>query len=106
MLVLLTDGSINAATILAGVISTTIRPTRRFFRRRCDGFQGKCWNSQKTITDFLNGSTAVPFICLVLSAFYPGMAVIVMNNKATMAVAGAIGLIFVIGEIATAGRDD
>lgn len=106
MLASVMDGFVNAATILAGAGSVFIRPTRRWLRKRCNGYNGHCWGSQKVITDFLNGATAVPFACMAATVFYPGLAPIILANKATLAMAGAIGLIFVIGEIITAGRDD
>lgn len=102
----LSDVFINAATIIIGAFAITIRPCRRLWRRRTNGLQGTCWKSDKVITDFLNGSSTVPFICLVASPFYPSIVPIIMANKATMAIAGGIGLIAVMGEILVAGRDD
>jgi len=106
MLAALNENNVSAAAVIIGSVSALVRPTRRWVRKRSNAIDGRCWQSQKVALDFINGSTVVPFTCLVASAFYPGILPLVVANKATMAIAGAIGLIFVVGEILTAGRDD
>jgi len=101
------DGNtVNAATIVAGSLAVFVRPVRRLVRKQYRTFTGPCWQSQKVIADFINGASAVPFALLATSALHPHIAPILATHTVTMAVAGAIGLIFVVGEILTAGRDD
>jgi|GEM_PF-5880016 len=99
---MLFDGSvINSITIVTGLLALVVRPVRRKIRKA-----GKCWATDKAVVDFLNGSTAVPFVCLALSAVDPAIIPSLIDNKVTMAVAGCIGFIFVAGEILAAGRED
>jgi len=106
MLAVLNAVGVDAVTLAAGTLSSCIRPIRRYMRQRYHTFNGTCWESQKVVMDFLNGAAAIPFALLVASAFYSEAAPVLVANKAAMVVAGAIGLIFVVGEILTAGRDD
>lgn len=96
------DGNfISGATIAVAVLALFIRPSRKFLRKH-----QRCWSSQKAITDLLNGSSLVPFLCLFWSAFDPRMLPLILENKAAMCIAGGIGSIFIAGEILAAGRDD
>ncbi|PWE13082.1 hypothetical protein [Alcaligenes faecalis] len=92
---------INAATIGAGFFAAAVRPLRKKLKK-----QERCWTSQKAISDFLNGSSVVPFACLLATAFDPSLIPIIVENKAAMALAGGIGSIFIVGEVLSAGRDE
>lgn len=106
MLLELNDTTLSATTFAFGGISIFIRPCRRYWRIKKKGVEGKCWNTAKAITDFLNGASTVPFICLAASSFHPAMLALVTANKVSLTVAGVIGLFAVLGEVLSAGRED
>ena len=99
---MLFDGNlINAATGGVGVLAIFVRPLRKHSRKHA-----RCWSSREAITDFLNGASVVPFVCLFISIFDAALLPLILENKAAMAVAGGIGTLFISGEILSAGRDD
>lgn len=97
------DGNaMNMAAFIAGALSTLIRPIRRKARGNCD----KLWHADKAVVDFLNGAALVPFATLCLSLFWTSLLKDVTSNHSTMAAAGAVGFLFVAGEVLTAGKSD
>ncbi|MBM3106175.1 hypothetical protein IIE18_13620 [Pseudomonas sp. V1] len=47
---------------------------------------------------FLNGATMVPFFVLAISVFSPAMLTLAMTAKGATALAGCVGIFFVLGE--------
>lgn len=84
------------ATLIVAFISCLIRP----IRRKCDSnFTGACFTRDDLIIDFLNGTVLVPFLILIATAFSKQMlAAALETNKLFFAIAGGIGLIYILRE--------
>lgn len=97
------DGNaMNMAAFAVGALATFVRPFRRKMRGDCE----KLWFADKAVVDFLNGASLVPFATLCLSLFWTNLLKDVTANHSTMAAAGAVGFLFVAGEVLTAGKKD
>lgn len=94
-------GALNVATILTGFVAILFRPVRKWLKG-----SPRCWATDKAVLDFLNGAALVPFACLAYSAAKPELIRDLFANQTTMAAAGVVGMIFVLGEVLSAGRDD
>lgn len=98
------DGNrFNIATLTVAVLTIFVRPLRRRLLR---GRTKPCWRADKAAYDFLNGSAIVPFAVMPMTVFSKSLSDIVLSNVPTLAAAGVVGFIYVIGEVFTAGRDD
>lgn len=96
------DGQfVNAATIVVGIFSIFVRPLRRW----CNDHP-KCWAVDKTVVDFLSGTSLLPFAVLGATPLFPALGTLIGSMQFPMALAGVIGSFFVLGEILTAGRDE
>lgn len=62
------------------------------------GQQGWRIHKDECVFAFLNGTTIAPFVVLAISAFSPGMLALAMTTKGAMAMAGCVGLFFVLSE--------
>lgn len=95
------DGNaIEMATLGFGLLSVFVRPIRCFKRGHT------AWNRQKVVTDFLNGASIVPFAVMFGSAFWTQLVDEVVKSKTSLGLAGAIGLVFIIGEVLNAGKEN
>ena len=95
------DGNaIDMATIVCGLLAVLIRPWR------IKQLTGKwSWDRGKSVLDFLNGASLVPFAVMAMSAFWTKLLQEVIQAKASLALAGTIGLLFLIGEALAAGSE-
>ena len=83
------DISVEALTILLGFASSLIRYL----------MQGRDIQTGEAISAFLNGSSSVPFGVLAFAPFSPPWYEIALSSKGSLALAGGVGLFFIIGEI-------
>ncbi|MDB5753205.1 MAG: hypothetical protein JWP65_3626 [Ramlibacter sp.] len=89
------DGNaIDMATIGAGLLAVAVGLIRAWLKERRFSY-----DRSKTIVDFLNGSTVVPFAVLLASPFWKFLATEIMAAKISLGLAGGVGLLFLIGEI-------
>lgn len=96
------DGSVaDVVTIGVGVLAALCRPVVRRFR----GIK-RCFRQADIGRDFLNGVTIVPFCMLIGSVASSQLLREVMAAKISMAIAGVIGLIFVLGELRSTNDDE
>ena len=91
----ITATSVDGWTIAVGIfVAGTNIPIRHFRGHRPILSKGRC------VTDLLNGITLVPFAMMVGAVFSKAVLNdLIQSNMVLMAVAGAIGMIFIIGEI-------
>lgn len=95
------DGNaIDMATIGAGLLAVLVRPLRCVIGKRA------AWNRQKAVTDFLNGSSIVPFAVMGASTFWTWMLEEVLKSKISLGLAGVVGFLFILGEVMSAGKDE
>ena len=93
------DGNvIDMATVCLGFAGMLIRPVR------CKLRGDTAWNRQHAVTDFLNGSSLVPFALIVGSTFWSWMLEEALKSKASLSLAGGVGLFFVMAEVFNAGK--
>ena len=90
------DGNVvDIATIIVGLMSSTLRPLKRLYLQSRPYFQ-----REKAISDMLNGVMLVPFSMMVGSIFSSElMQNLISSAKITLAIAGLSGLFFVLGEL-------
>jgi hypothetical protein len=90
------DGhAVDYWTIGIAFLAVLIRPIRHLI-----GGKRPCFTRRATMVDFMNGVVVVPFVLLVLASMSSKMLdEVVKTNRFFLAIAGVIGLIFVIGEI-------
>ena len=90
------DGNIvDLLSLAAGALCMFIRPLKLFFLKN----QSKpLFNRRNCIFDFLNGTTLIAFSLLVATAFSNRFLYLALQSKLSIAIAGAVGLIFVCGE--------
>lgn len=93
------DGNaIDMATLLVGMAALIVRPIR------CKLTSKKfVFNRSKSLVDFLNGASLVPFAVMVGSTFYTKLFEEVLRSKGSLGIAGFVGLLFVLGEVLGAG---
>ena len=82
------EWTIDAWTVLVGLVCVFSRWV----------MQGRSILKDECVVSFLNGATMVPFFVLAISAFSPGMLQLAMTTKGSMALAGCVGIFFVLGE--------
>lgn len=90
------DGAaFDMCTVGGAVFGLLVRP----FRRAVKG--SEVWFTRVDCgKDFLNGAAAAPFVFLFGSAFSKTLLDITLHaGPATLALAGGVGLIFVVGEL-------
>lgn len=93
------DGNaIDMATLGCGFGAMLIRPLRCMLRG------DPAWNRQHVVTDFLNGSSLVPFVLIVGSTFWSWMLDEALKSKVSLSLAGGVGLFFVMAEVLNAGK--
>jgi len=80
------DISVEALTILCGFFSSFIRCAMQSFSI----------NTGEAISAFLNGSSSVPFAVFAFAPFSPQWYEIALNAKSSLALAGGVGLFFII----------
>lgn len=56
-------------------------------------------NTQLCVTAFFNGTSVVPFGLIAGCIFYPEWIQVVLDSKLSMAIAGGVGMFFVLGEV-------
>ena len=90
------DGrSIDALTI---IVATLVVGIKALVQRHI--YQEPWPSLRVAIVDFLNGSVIVPFVLMIGSVISPRLfQQLFLQNPVQIALAGLIGLIFVIGEI-------
>lgn len=93
------DGSaVDIWTICIAVGAMFIRPVKRLF-----SYTRPCFTYRDCVTDFLNGSTLVPFLLLVGSVMSSALLEEALRtNKMFMALAGVIGVLFGLRELISA----
>jgi hypothetical protein len=60
--------------------------------------QSRSIMKDECVISFLNGATMVPFFALAVSPFSSGLLNVAMGAKGSMALAGCVGIFFVLGE--------
>ena len=60
--------------------------------------QSRSIMKDECVISFLNGATIVPFLALAVSPFSAGLLNVAMAAKGSMALAGCVGIFFVLGE--------
>jgi hypothetical protein len=95
LLDLIVATGVDGWTILVGILVAGANIPARHFRGHKPVFsKGRCAG------DLLNGITLVPFAMMVGAVFSKALLNdLIQSNMVLMAVAGAIGMIFVVGEI-------
>jgi len=83
-----------ATTVVVGIAATVVKPCHRRFRGY--GWQAK---RDEIIYDLLSGVAIVPFGVIALSVFQPSLVEHVKDDPVLLAVAGIIGLIYVIADL-------
>jgi hypothetical protein len=92
---LLEGNMIDLLSLAAGALCMFIRPLKRFFLQSPTK---PLFNRRDCIFDFLNGTTLIAFGLLVATAFSNRFLHLALQSKLSIAIAGAVGLIFVFGE--------
>jgi hypothetical protein len=88
------DGNaIDMAAMLCGVLAMCVRPYRL-----------RHWTREEAITDFLNGTSVVPFVTMAASVWWTSLRPLVLESGLSLGLAGAVGAILVVADIATAGK--
>jgi hypothetical protein len=93
---MLLDGNmVDMASLTVGCMTAAYRPLRRW---RCG--TTPWFVRSEVIVDILNGTALVPFILMVGSVFSSElMHQLIGSTRLTMGVGGALGAVFVLGEI-------
>lgn len=92
------DGSVaDIGTIVCGLAAMLVKPIKRRWQGR-----KPCFTQRDLIVDFLNGATVPAFLLLVGSVVSSKILEEALKTaKTSMALAGVMGLIFIIREIIT-----
>lgn len=85
---LVTEWSIDAWTVVVGLGCVILRWI----------MQGLSIRKDECVISFLNGATMVPFFVLAISVFSPSMLNLALAAKGATALAGCVGIFFVLGE--------
>lgn len=90
------DGSTADMVALGtGVLAIFFRPIRRAWNK-----SRPCFKANDCVTDFLNGVSLTPFVCLVGAvASSTFLEEVMKSGKLTMATAGVLGVIFILREL-------
>lgn len=88
LLALVMDWTLDAWTVVVGLGCVILR----WFK------QGLSIRKDECVVSFLNGATMVPFFVLAISVFSPTMLNLAMTAKGATALAGCVGIFFVLGE--------
>lgn len=92
----LIDGhAVDIWTLGIAFVVMMIRPVRRM----CTG-RKPYFTRLAAMVDFMNGVVIIPFLLLIFAAISQTLLEeVIKTNKIFLAVAGVIGLIFVLGEV-------
>lgn len=85
---------VDGGTVIVGLIIVAIKIGWRFRTK-----QAPAISVRPCAIDFLNGIVIVPFGMMVLGALMPSVMEHLHDSKVSIAIAGVIGLFFVLGEI-------
>ncbi|GFM68902.1 MULTISPECIES: hypothetical protein [Pseudomonas syringae group] len=85
---LVTEWTIDAWTVVVGLFCVVLR----WF------MQGRSIRKDECVVSFLNGATMVPFFVLAVSVFSPALLDLALAAKGPTALAGCVGIFFVLGE--------
>lgn len=88
VIALIADWTLDAWTVVIGLGFVILR----WFK------QGMSIRKDECAVTFLNGATMVPFFILAVSVFSPKMLTIALGAKGSIALAGVVGIFFVLGE--------
>jgi hypothetical protein len=84
----------DAITLIVAIVSTVVTTGVRWARRITP-----ITTRRKIIVDLLTGSVIYPFIVLMYSSFNGAAFKYIEGSKFSVALAGAVGLVFVVGEL-------
>lgn len=88
VLSLVLEWTLDAWTVVIGLFCVALRW----------GKQGWDIRKDECVVSFLNGATMVPFFVLAVSVFSPTMLNLALTAKGATALAGCVGIFFVLGE--------
>lgn len=90
------DGSLaDMATMTVAAACAFATPIKRWKSKKAPAFV-----RERIIVDLLNGATVVPFVLMIGSVFSSEILKELMASaKITLALGGAVGLVFVLGEL-------
>lgn len=88
VLALVLDWTLDAWTVAVGLCCVSLR----WFK------QGMSIRKDECVVTFLNGATMVPFFVLAASVFSTTMLNLAITAKGATALAGVVGIFFVLGE--------
>ena len=84
---------VDQATVVGALSGTLIRAFIRWRRSQ------SLFETKLCVVDALNGATLVPFFFLALSVFSDPLHKAVVGGRSLLALAGLVGLWFVIGQL-------
>lgn len=87
---------IDGGTVLVGLCFVGLKIALRAQRKQ------KPFTVRLCAVDFLNGIVVVPFLMMIGAAARPDLMQYLHDSRVSIAIAGVIGLFFVLGEIFTA----
>ena len=88
------DGNlVDIFAIVFGGVCVFIRPVKRYLNNKKPFF-----SRNNCIFDFLNGTTLIAFGFLIATVFSNHFLFLVLQAKLSIAVAGVVGIIFLLGE--------
>lgn len=95
MLIPIDGNAADIGTIAFGLLAMAVKPVKRLFLKR-----RPCFTQRDLAVDFLNGATVPAFFLLVGSVVSSKILEEALKSARTsMALAGVIGLIFIVREI-------
>ncbi|WP_225774403.1 hypothetical protein [Pseudomonas sp. Marseille-Q5115] len=89
---LIPSATVENTTFTGAVICVLIRIILQW----CHGLK---INTSLCVTAFFNGTSVVPFGLIAGCISYPDWIQVVMESKLSMAIAGGVGMFFVLGEV-------
>jgi len=88
------DGNlVDVCAVIFGGVCIFIKPVKRFLNGKKPYF-----SRNNCIFDFLNGTTLIAFALLIATLFSDHFLYMVLQAKLSIAVAGVVGIIFLLGE--------
>lgn len=88
---------VDPVTIFVAILASSFTLTVRYFRD-----VKPIATRRRVINDFLNGSVIYPFLLLIVSVASTRVFDYIKDAKLAIALAGTVGVIFVIGELVLA----
>lgn len=88
LVALVMNWTLDAWTVVVGLGCVALRWVK----------QGLSIQKDECVVSFLNGATMVPFFVLAISVFSPEMLTLALTAKGATALAGCVGIFFVLGE--------